>query len=368
MFPKDLIRTVQEDAAAWVGPVLSVYLNVDPSQDTNLNRGYLARFKTAVRKVEEGHSWHGKLEEFRRTTRLLETEIGDYTPDAKALMIFRTPEGKGSRHRFRVRMREAVLWAAGPALEPLAEALDEHERYGVALVDRGRARLFVAQLGEIEEIGDLAADDVSRSKTPGHDNRWSEPNFGRRADEHAKLHIRNVAKILAEADQRYEFDRILLAGGMEPRQQLEGELQKALQGKLAGSVALPLIATPQDVLQMIEQVHTNVERREEVELVDGMMTAAAKQGQAVVGLQQTIRALGEGRIRALVISGNYRPQWNQLQEDAPWLRAEGNGSDDLLERMLDHTSHCGGRIEMVWGLAAERLEAEAGGIGAMLRY
>ena len=88
----------------------------------------------------------------------------------------------------------------------------------------------------------------------------------------------------------------------------------------------------------------------------------------MAGLQQTVDALGQGRIRELVVSGNFHPNWDQLEEPAPWLHEADGAADDLLERMLDHTASTGGRIELVWGQAAEQLEREGGGIGAMLRY
>jgi peptide subunit release factor 1 (eRF1) len=254
-------------------------------------------------------------------------------------------------------------------LEPLAEVLDEYERYGVALIDRGRARLFVAHLGEIEEIGDLFADDVSHIKTTGRDHRWSEANFQRRADEHAKRHIREAAEALADAHRRYAFDRILLAGGLEGREMLQGELPDPLLRKLTGSTAMSIQASPRDVLQKVEEIHAELEREEEVALVGQVMAGAAGDGPAVAGLEPTVRALSEGRIRELVISSDFHPHWDQLSEPAPWLHARPNdASDDLLERMVNQTSKSGGRIEVVWGAAAERLTKEAGGVGAILRY
>ena len=370
MFEKNLIGTIREQAQRWDKPVLSVYLNVDPSHEVNLNQGYLARYRTAVRDVETRLvQEEGAFEQFRRVASRVEKQLAGYTPAAKALVLFRTPKGKSWMRGLQVPVREAVEWADAPALEPLAEVLDEHERYGVALADRGKARIFVAHLGEIEEIADLATADVSHIKTTGTDHRWSEANFHRRADEHAKRHARETARALAEADREHGFDRVLAAGPTEGRELLCAALAGPLRRKLAGSVALSIIATPQEVLGKVDEVHAEIERQEEIELVERMMAGAAGDGAAVAGLEPTVHALGEGRIRELVVSGNFHPHWDELDEPAPWLHERPNdASDDLLERLVNQASQTGGRIEVVWGPAAERLEKEAGGIGAILRY
>ena len=370
MFEKNLIQTIREQSERWGKPVLSVYLNVDPSQETNLNQGYLARYRTAVRALEARLGLEeAALEGFRTVASLVDQQLASYQPDAKALVLFRDSNGNSWIRGMRVLVREAVEWADAPTLEPLAEVLDENERYGIALVDRGKARLFVAHLGEIEEIADLATGYVSHIKTTGTDHRMSKENFQRRADEHAKRHARDTAHALAEADREHGFDRLLLAGPLEGREGLRAELSEPLRRKLAGSVAMSIIATPQDVLTMLEETHAAVEREEEVDLVERMISDAAGAGAAVAGLEPTVRALGEGRIRELVVSGRFHPHWDQLEEPATWLHERPNdASDDLLERLVSQTLHTGGRIEVVWGPAAELLEKGAGGIGAILRY
>jgi len=369
MIEKNFLQSVRQWAAGADDPVLSVYLNVDPSDEKNLNQGYLTRFKTGVRKIAErlAHD-EAELERFRRVAGALEKELEDYKPDAKALAIFQTPHGLDWRCGVRVKVRECVDWTTSPLLEPMVEMLDEHERYGVALVDRGRARLFAAHLGEIEEMADLFGGDVARARATGADQLWSARNNQRRAEEHASRHARQVAQALAEADREQGFDRILLLGGGEARDKVAAELSRRLERKLAGSEALDMSAKPADVLRAIEEVHARVERAEEIDLVGRMMTLAAKNGPAVAGLQETVEALGQGRIRELVVSGNFHPHWDQLEAPAPWLHEADGAADDLLERMLDHTASTGGRIELVWGQAAEQLEREAGGVGAMLRY
>lgn len=369
MIEKNLLQSVRQWAAGADEPVLSVYLNVDPSDAKNLNQGYLTRFKTAVRKIAEALAHdEAALGQFRTVAALVGKELAEYEPDTKALAIFQMPYGLNWRCAVRVPVREAVEWAPSPMLEPMVEMLDEHERYGVALVDRGRARLFAAHLGDIEEMADLFGGDVMRHRTTGTDHRWSERNFQRRADDHAGHHAREVARSLAEADREYGFDRILLLGCEEACEMVAAELSRRLERKLVGSAAMPMTATPDEVLRTIEAKHAEVERAEEFDLVGRMVTAAAKRGPAVAGLQETVNALGQGRIRELVVSGNYHPHWDELAEPAPWLHQVDDASEDLLERVLDHTAGSGGRIELVWGQAADRLDREGGGIGAILRY
>jgi hypothetical protein len=56
------------------------------------------------------------------------------------------------RREFAFPVLNQLRWDRELFLQPLANALDQLEGYGVALVDRAKARLFVVAMDEVEEI------------------------------------------------------------------------------------------------------------------------------------------------------------------------------------------------------------------------
>lgn len=65
----------------------------------------------------------------------------------------------------RIRLDNDVFGSDTPFVRPLLDTLDKHERYGVILTDRVRARLSIVFLGEIEEhTGMFATGDAQRVK------------------------------------------------------------------------------------------------------------------------------------------------------------------------------------------------------------
>jgi peptide chain release factor subunit 1 len=136
-------------------------------------------------------------------------------------------------------------------------------------------------------------------------------------------------------------------------------------------------ASAQQVLQETLKIEEKVERAAEIELVDALLTAAAKKTLAIQGLPQALKAVKEKRIWQLIYAEGFNPPGKEcsscsiLFPDDYESCADCGGNlrplDDLVERMAEKVIGNGGKIEMVCGLAAQRLQ-DNGGIGAFLRY
>lgn len=135
-------------------PVLSVYLDVDQSQEANLNRKFEVSLGNLLRELESGLVDQYEREEFAADAERLRRFVSDYRPGAHSLVIFCDAlEGFLWHRELNVPLRSEARWSETLYLRPLLETLDEFERYGVILTDRAWARLFTVHLGEIEEHG-----------------------------------------------------------------------------------------------------------------------------------------------------------------------------------------------------------------------
>lgn len=361
-------------------PVLSLYLNVDQGRSVNLNRGFEAAFRSLVQGAERGLNENGQRRNFQEAVKAAAAFLEDYEPAAKTLVMFCNAAGDFRWHRgISVGMDNCLRWSWRPFVRPLVEIRDEYQRYGVILTDRAKARLFTVFLGSVQEREAAFANaDVHRFDGPGMDQLRSQMNLQRKADEHARQHLRNVAELMDRIATNERFDRLVLGGTSEITSELRSLLSERLKKMYVGSVSLPVDASPAAILEETLKLQREEERRRERELVETLVTAAAKNHQAVTGWKHTVEAAVAGRIRQLVYSegiemkGSECPACDLLSGSeltaCPTCSGPVVPIDDLANALVSRVVLEGGEVEELKEDAAEEFRQRAGGIGAFLRF
>ncbi len=358
--------------------VLSVYLDTDQSQAVNLKRGFEVVFKDMLRKVELPEE-KSIQQEFKEDAALVLRFLNDYRDTRRALVVF----CDASESFFWVRdlainVRNILRWNERPFVRPLLELIDEHERYGLVLADRNKARLFTIFLGEIEEHKEAFAQaDVKHIKTSGTDHLRSQMQIQRKADLHALWHLKAVSKTISRLAQKRSFDRLILGGPVEATNELFGLLSEALRARVVSRVALPVKANTEQVLGETLKIEAEVERQREVDLVESLIRAARKKEKAVLGLEETLLALHEMRLWQLVFSESFDAKAGQCTNCQSLLPSDVGpcvycgrlvrAINDLIQIAVDRVMDLDGKVEHVRGPAAARLN-EVGGLGALLHY
>lgn len=359
-------------------PVLSVYLDTDQSKAVNVNRAFEVVLKNMLREVEQPLDKSSK-EEFQADAERVLRFLEDYRKPKNGLVIFcDASENFFWLQELGVSLRDGAWWHETPFLRPLIELVDEHERYGVVLTDREHARLFTVFLGEIEEHREAFAEaDVKHIKSPGTDHLLSQMNIQRKADEHAHWHLERVAELMSRLANIHEFDRLILAGPVKAAGELYGLLPKALRVRVVREIHLPVDANEAQVLEETLKIEEEVERRREADLIERLITAAAKKEKAVLGIDETLLALQGGRVWQLVYAEGFTARGAQCT-NCEALLAKLTGPcvycgkamrvlDDLIETAAERVVDMEGKVEQVRGSAAARFR-DAGSIGAFLRF
>jgi peptide subunit release factor 1 (eRF1) len=361
-------------------PVLSVYLDVDQSKETNLNRKFEVSLGNLLRELEQGIADQYEREEFAATAERSTRFVSGYRPGARSLVIFcdASEDFLWSRE-LDVPLLSEARWSETLYLRPLIETLDEYERYGVILTDRARARLFTVHLGKIKEQGEsFAPGEVKIFKAPGRDHIRSDMRFQRKADQYAYRHLKRVAELAVELAERHAFDRLMLAGPVEATGQLQQSLPRQWQSRIVALLDLPVESDQQTVLAATLRAAEEAERNGEMTSVEELISNAARAEQrAVTGLDATLKALRLGRIWQFVYADDFAPPggrcancstlfW-EMPESCDYCGAAVRPVDDLVEQAAQRVFASGGKIEHVSGAAAERLRA-AGGVGAFLKF
>jgi peptide subunit release factor 1 (eRF1) len=275
-------------------------------------------------------------------------------------------------------LQSMARWDNAVFSEPLANLLDQHEQYCVALVDRAHLRIFSVFLGEIEEClrREFGSRRTRHIKTSGTDHIGSASQIQRKADEQVRANLRRSVMLIDSFVHLRKTDRLLLAGTPEITAQLRESLPKRVASRVIGSLNLAFESTPQEVLAASEPIATKDERDLENQCVDKVVTTAAKTEQAVVGLDSTLDAINFDRVWQLVYSegasqkgfecANCQALFAVTKDECPYCNGAVKAVADVAERMLERALRKGANVEVVTGSAKQNLD-RVGGVGALLR-
>ncbi len=357
------------------GEVVSVYLDVDPAQQTSEVIKLQARAL-----MKEGNCPD-------QDTETIEQYLDfSYDWSKPGLAIFSCADQDFFRaFPAAVSFRNRIRLGRKPYVKPLAHLLDHYAYYGVVVVDRVGARFFEYHLGELQDTAGTMGEDIRKQKLGGGSSRGGGTSSatgqrggqGGRHEEEAVL--RNLRDAAAAAQQFFAskpIRRLFLGGTAETVAQFRDYLPKQLQSRIAGSFPIDMTAGEHEVRERsLELLHqANAER--EQKLIQTMVTTAAKGGNAVTGLSDTLRTVSEGRVQTLIISDGFRSP-GYVHEATNYLTVYENNSvpfgdgdklmkvEDIVDAAVSRTMAQGGYVEIV----SDNPDLEkAGRIGALLRY
>jgi peptide chain release factor subunit 1 len=352
-------------------PVLSLYLDVDPTKHAT------DEYKLVLRGLLKEVAGQAQREDVAAVERYFNHE---YDWQGKGVVLFSCLEQDFWRaYPLAVPVDSHVYVSKRPYIKPLTDILDAYGRYGVVLVDQEGARLFLFQLGELQETSGTIGEEVKRMK---HGRGSSAGRRGgvagrtsRREEETAQRNLREAAELTAKFCAGGRCGRIILGGTEQTVAQFQEMLPKDIQDQVVGSFPTVMTASETEVLDHSLEIIAEVEHEREKELVESAITAAAKGGAGVIGLADTLGAVYEGRVRILLIDEGYKATGYRCQqcgyiaaqakENCPFCGGKVEQIDDAVDLIVRRVIDQGGQVEVVRDSPA--LE-KAGHIAALLRY
>jgi peptide chain release factor subunit 1 len=254
------------------------------------------------------------------------------------------------------------------------QVLDEYPRFVVAVVQRDNASVYITEQRAAEETAEI------ESNVPGqHDQGgWAQARFQRHIEFHVERHLNKVTEELQQLYYDQPFKRLAIGGTEETANELVKMLPEALSRRVIGTFSVDFKQRTEDeVLEQARELLREDERRSERRLVEQLVNAAESGGRGVVGIDETVRAVLEGRVHVLVVAEGITKEGTACQncdyfaaghfERCPACGEEAETMPDIVERAVEGTYLTGAHVETVFGEAREWLLAQ-GGLGAVLRY
>jgi len=353
--------------------VLSLYLNLDPSQfATPPARKTAVRslVDEAERRLREGnglsHDDKKALQaSLQRAASFLENDLPSDGAHGVALFASESTDlFEAMKLPRSVPNRVAI--GRSPLVGPLAR-LARRERWCVALVNRRNARILRGSpdgLREVEQIHD----DVSGQQDQGG---WSQARYQRGIEKEKDDHLRDTGEALMRHFKRQPFEKLIVGGPREVVTDFEQKLHHYLGERLAGRIEVDVERTrPDQVLDAARPLIDELEHGREREALEKLGERGA------CGLDDVLPPLNERRVELLILDEQFGGVTGVQCLVCGWLGLEGetcpaDGSplvqlDDLTEAMIELS------VQQSADLLAvhyERSTLEAhGGAAALLRF
>jgi hypothetical protein len=358
--------------------VLTLYLDVDQSNQANLNRGFERQFKELLAGAKNSPDGANESAIFKTASNRVEEFVAQYNVGARSLAaVFDASDGFFWMRELDLPVSSRIDWGREALIEPLIAAVDEYEEVGIALVDRANLRLFTLFLGKVHELAQESFDrrKIRRTKTVGWDNLVSTGQ--RKADEQVRFNMRRMSSRITSVVEQRGIRRFILAGSPEVTGEVQSLLPKRLASLVIGTAEVAKNATLDEIRKVAAPIAEKFERESEQSLVTQLVTSAAKSRRAVVGLANTLQAVNQSRIWQLVYADEFQAPGYECTECAALFPLEAEscslcGSsvdpvDNVVELAVAHAARKGASLEIIRGQDTGSSLMNAGGIGAFLR-
>ncbi len=351
------------------GPILSLYLDVDPTQRT------VEEYKLTLRELLKQADGVADPADIEAVKHYVDFE---YDWSGRGLVIFsRKAEDLWYAYPLAMPVRSGITLANKPYISPLVELVSLYGRYVVALADRQQARFYLFEMGELIETAEVIGEEV-RTVRKGRGSsvvgmRGGAPLSGRKEAEVVQRNLRDVADALVDFCQQHHPRRLLLAGTERTLAQLREYLPQHIREVIVGTFNADLDIGELELRKQSQAILEELQRQRHADLVDMVVTAAAKGSNGVVRLDDTLTAAHEGRIQVLVIERDFHQTGyrctncgyltTQALTTCPFCGGTFESIPDAAEAVVSQVVEKGGTVEVV----PDGMLGEAH-IGALLRY
>src|SRR3954464_1584114 len=354
------------------GRVLSVFLNLDPTQFATAaarSSAITSVITDATHKVEEKdgltHDERMALRDDVERVRevLLGSDIAANGPRAVAVYAC-GPEGLREVGRLRRPVENRVVLDRTPCVEPLVmQGTDE--MWMVLLTNRRCARLFFGPGDALEET-DRYVDDVHSQHQQGG---WSQMRYQRSVDKEVSDHLQNTADLAFDVYKQRGADRVLLGAPDELITEFKGKLHPYLSERVVGKISVDIEnASLDDVCAAAGDVITAHVMKAEREALDRLAQGVGTGGRGAAGIAEVLDALNQARVETLLIAENFKAS-GRVDFQAGLLLPEtaggGEPAQDIVEPAIEKA------IEQSATAIVVRHHDDLvplGGIGAVLRF
>jgi peptide chain release factor subunit 1 len=179
-----------------------------------------------------------------------------------------------------------------PYIHQIAELADAWQAYTLVLLNSNHAKIFSFSCGEMHGEEDLSADIMNKHKKGG----MSQARFQRLRKGSIHVFLTEVAEALGKITQ----ENIILAGPGEAKKQFRDMLPMQLQKGVIAEVNVD-IDDEYGLFSEAVEIMSEKGKEEHRLFLDLIQSEILKNGLAVYGIQETLAAVKNGQVEALLV-------------------------------------------------------------------
>jgi peptide chain release factor subunit 1 len=348
--------------------VVSLYLNLDPREgNIDLHKLHLRKLMGEIKSeadkqvisdfFESKDEWQGR---------------GLVVFSCAADDFFET-------YTLQVAVRDLVWTGKSPYVKPLIDLVDSFGNYGMVLLHKQSARLLIYHLGELAAGTEVAGEQIRHVKHGGASTFPGRQSEGAGRTHYAdELEERNMRTFVESAVRFFEqngIKRILIGGTDDNVSMFQNLLPKHWHNLIYGTFPFTKTDKEIDLLEKALEIGEQVERQREDELVESLITAAAKGREGVVSLNETLGAVHAGQVQILLVDRDFHaPAYqcencgfltaHKIHNKCPYCGHAIAQIPDAIDMAVRQVMQSGGEVEIV----VDNPAMQEIGIGALLRY
>ncbi len=361
-------------------PVVSLYLIVDGARTTK--KDYLTKLNSMINNKKKEISSASDINKSQiKKIYILLDEIKNYInetfrPDStRTLVIFTSGDDFWKEFQIPVIIKSRIIVDPKPYTHNLRSYLSNSKKYGVLLIDREKAQIYSIYAGEINEYLAAFISDVPSKVNFRSNAVLREKKILSRIEEKLHHFFKLVNIKTLELFKEKKFDYLILAGRDELIPDFYNYLHSYLQSKQIGKIdAEPDSKIPM-ILEKAQKVIEDFENKNKSDMVEKLLHEYNPNGQGVLGIEATIKALSFDQIGILIYERNFIHKGSicptcqymtiSSKEECPYCDGDLIAYNDIVDEIIESALDKGSEIVDVEGIKSF---TEAGSIGAVLRY
>ncbi len=345
---------------------LSIYLPTGSPLDIETNRDFLHDRVEAIWKALDGEVER----EFEETwSSLGEGLHREAVAGEKGRVVFVSAcEDFLEAYRLPVKVERRMVLDNSPYILPLTRLLDDHEDYGLVLMDSQEATFYTVRSDIMRPTESTSVDLMNRHKKGG----MSQKRFNRLRRGQVEEFIDQIIDDLDEVDLG-AMRGFVVAGPGEAKAHLVDALPPRYSGMVLGTVDTDIDVRHAELLAHANDLAMADEVSDEAAAVEALRRAIFKDEMAAVGLEEARTALALGRVATLLLEDDLDVRGWICETCKAFAEAPGKcprcggsvSGADLVNELVEMAQRTAAEVQHV--KASPFLEA-IGGVGAVLRY
>jgi peptide chain release factor subunit 1 len=265
---------------------------------------------------------------------------------------------------FPVDLKNSLSVDVSPYIHQIAELADEWQAYTLVLLNSNHAKIFLFSCGELHAEKNLSADIMNKHKKGG----MSQARFQRLRKGSIHAFLTEVVEVL----QKIATENIILAGPGEAKKQFRGMLPVQLQKGVVAEVDVDI----HDECGLFNETQEIMRERDEEEhhrLLALIQTEILKNGLAVYGLTETLAAVKNGQVEALLVEKDVKEKgWVcehcHLLDAGTSLRCPSCGRNTSEVDIIEEIVKLAERTDAIVEFSSDEQLQKIGPVAGLLRF